>query len=307
MTDYRTKLVSCTADGANVNMGQISGLLTRIGHDRDWMLKIHCANHRVELAVKGAFKETKFLRVDEFYLANFNATKNSGKPKNAVQSTASDIEIEYYVLSKSIGTRSIGQRASAYKTLLDMWPAFITAYIKCISDPSYSNIKSKVKGHVEKFQSCHMLCLVSIYLDELKKMVPASKIFEGEGLLAFDIKNTIDLTSLGLYDCRESAGTNEEFLDSFLACFKIIHKDGNSSLSSKRAETVEILKHILTYKRTEFPNVCFLLEIIISVSGSNSSVERAFSILRKMLSDERLFLKHKRMELILTIAGNNKN
>ena len=79
LTDYRIKLVSCTADGANANMGQVSGLLTRIDHERDWILKIHRANHRVELA----FKETKFLRVDEFYLANFSAMKNSGKLKNA--------------------------------------------------------------------------------------------------------------------------------------------------------------------------------------------------------------------------------
>ena len=100
-----------------------------------------------------------------------------------------------------------------------MWPAFITAYKNCISDPSCSNIKNKVKGLLEKFQSYRMLCLVSTYLDVQEKMVPASKIFEGEGLLAFDNKNTIDLTLLGLYDCRESAGTNEEFLDSFLAPF----------------------------------------------------------------------------------------
>ena len=50
LTAYLMKLVSCTADGANVNMGQISGLLSRIGQDRDWMLKIHCSNHRIELA-----------------------------------------------------------------------------------------------------------------------------------------------------------------------------------------------------------------------------------------------------------------
>ena len=74
-----------------------------------------------------------------------------------------------------------------------------------------------------------MLCLVSAYLDILDKMVPASKIFEGECFLAFDIKNAIDLTLLGLQDCMESAGTNDEFLDSFLARFKIIQKDENSS------------------------------------------------------------------------------
>ena len=76
LTDYLMKLVSCTADGFNVNMGQISGLLTRIGHDRDWMLKIHCINHRIQLAVKAAFEDTKFVQVDEFYQASFNILKN---------------------------------------------------------------------------------------------------------------------------------------------------------------------------------------------------------------------------------------
>ena len=120
LTDYLTKLVSCTADGASVNMGHISGLLTRLGHDRDWMLKIHCANHRIELAVKAAFKDTKFAQVDEFYQANFNLLRNSGKLKSAVQAAASAIGIEYYVLSKLTGTRFVGHRSKAYKRLLDM-------------------------------------------------------------------------------------------------------------------------------------------------------------------------------------------
>ncbi len=54
------------ADGANVNFGHLSGLLTRIGKEREWLLKVHCANHRVELAVKGAFKGSGFEVVDEF-------------------------------------------------------------------------------------------------------------------------------------------------------------------------------------------------------------------------------------------------
>ena len=127
MTDYLTKLVSCTADGANVNMGRISGLLTRIGDDRDWLLKIHCPNHRIELSIKDAFKDTKFALVEEFYQANSNILGNSGKLRSAVQAAASAIGIEHYVLSKLTGTRFVGHRSKAYKRLLDMWPAFITA------------------------------------------------------------------------------------------------------------------------------------------------------------------------------------
>ena len=51
LTDYLMKLVSCTADGANVNMGRISRRLACIGHDRDGPLKIHFPNHRIDLAV----------------------------------------------------------------------------------------------------------------------------------------------------------------------------------------------------------------------------------------------------------------
>ena len=54
MASFRTKLISITSDGASVNTGKISGLMTRFASDREWLVKIHCINHRVELAVKDA-------------------------------------------------------------------------------------------------------------------------------------------------------------------------------------------------------------------------------------------------------------
>ena len=116
LTDYLTKLVSYSTECANVNT-RIFGLLTRIGHDRDWLLKIHCANHRIELAVKAAFKDTKFAQVDEFYQANFNILKNSVK------------------------LNCLGNEAKAWKRLLGMWPAFITAY---------KNKKNKIMSTTKK-------------------------------------------------------------------------------------------------------------------------------------------------------------
>ena len=133
--EYITKLVSCTADGASVNFGEKSGLLTRLEKDRDWFLKVHCVNHRIELAVKHAFKDSKFEKVDEFYQANYNLLKNSGKILSEVKASAAALEIQNYKLTKITGTRFVGHRTNALRRLLDMWPAFKMAYENLIASP----------------------------------------------------------------------------------------------------------------------------------------------------------------------------
>ena len=65
-TDYTKKFVGATADGASVNLGHISGLLTRLEVSRPWLLKIHCSNHRTELSVGDVFdNKSPFSVVDE--------------------------------------------------------------------------------------------------------------------------------------------------------------------------------------------------------------------------------------------------
>ena len=52
VTNYETKLVTLTTDDASVNTGRISGLITRFALGREWLVQIHCINHRIELAIK---------------------------------------------------------------------------------------------------------------------------------------------------------------------------------------------------------------------------------------------------------------
>ena len=47
--NYNEKMVSFTSNGAFVNTGQNECLITRMKRDRrDWLVPIHCVNHRVE-------------------------------------------------------------------------------------------------------------------------------------------------------------------------------------------------------------------------------------------------------------------
>ena len=52
---YNVKLVNFTADGVSVNFGKNSVFLRRLDDERGWLIKIHCASHWTELAIKDAF------------------------------------------------------------------------------------------------------------------------------------------------------------------------------------------------------------------------------------------------------------
>ena len=192
VADFQTKLVSCTADGASVNFGKHTGLLTRFAADRDWLLKIHCVNHRVEL-----MKDSVFKQVDEFYQSNFNLLKNSGKITSEVRAAAESLSIHFNKFPKITGTRFIGHRVKALTVLLDSWPAFIVAYENALASTSTKeDTKAKIRGLLKNFRCYKLLCRTCCYLDVLEKMRLASMVFEGKGLLPFDVWPSVCQTTM---------------------------------------------------------------------------------------------------------------
>ena len=70
-------------------------------------------------------------------------------------------------------------------------------------------------------------------------------------------------------------------------------------------EAVDLWAKIFQYRKSEYPNLRFLAELIIAISGSNSSVEHAFSLLTRMLSDQRLSTSHAMINMRLSIKVND--
>ena len=64
---------------------------------------------------------------------------------------------------------------------------------------------------------------------------------------------------------------------------------------------------ILCVQHQEFPNLPLLVELALHISGSNSSVERSFSILTLVLSDHCLGMSHDMMEKCMIITSNDKH
>ena len=62
--NVKASCAAVAADGAAVNFGSKSGVLTRMKEDdMDYLLTIHCVAHRLELALGDAFKNTYFKNV----------------------------------------------------------------------------------------------------------------------------------------------------------------------------------------------------------------------------------------------------
>ncbi|XP_050411066.1 uncharacterized protein LOC126825422 [Patella vulgata] len=68
---------------------------------------------------------------------------------------------------------------------------------------------------------------------------------------------------------------------------------------------VKLWQKICAYRKLQFPNLIKIVEILLCLGPSNSTVEAGFSHLTGMLSDRRLSLHHSSMEDLLLIKINN--
>ena len=250
--NYRTKLVSVTADGASVNTGRLSGLMTRLGEEREWLVKIHCINHRVELAVKDALVDSVFKEIDSFYLTNFYLMRGSGKIKSEVEKACGVLKIQHYTLPKMSGTRFVGHRRRALTNLLSTWPAFIMAYENVEADrKTQPQTKAKIQGLLKNFKSYRYITLACCYLDLLEKIVPASKVFEGELLLPFEIDSAIKTSETYLKEYSEGK-TDENDIDSHLhRYFLVPSDDGSYDLKGYFDSPGDQLKLLVNRKQVE--------------------------------------------------------
>ena len=76
---------------------------------------------------------------------------------------------------------------------------------------------------------------------------------------------------------------------------------------SPEISAFSIWRSMLCKREAEFPNMCLLAKLLLTISGSNSSVERGFSILTMMLSDQRLSTSQEVLEERMIISANDKN
>lgn len=117
-------------------------------------------------------------------------------------------------------------------------------------------------------------------------------------------RETRALTEIGTRFMATLSNGESSFDPSKLASewndLKLIVKHNYLSVKARK-----LWPKIFLYRKREIPNVCAVIELLLCIGLSNSTVERGFSSLTSMLSDRRLSLHHKTMENLLLIRVNN--
>ena len=102
--DFMDKLVGINVDGASVNLSKHKGVGTLLKEKSPWIQVIHCFNHRVELALKDAFRTTSFEEADSMFCRLYYLYQKSPKRLSELRELSEAYDKTAPKPSKATGT-----------------------------------------------------------------------------------------------------------------------------------------------------------------------------------------------------------
>ncbi|XP_071947384.1 zinc finger protein 862-like [Antedon mediterranea] len=156
--DPKKQLVGYCADGASVNMGRVNGVAARLKRDVPvpWMVVIHCASHRLELAIKDAFKGVSGIdMVIDMLQSIYYLYEKSSKRLRELRVIGEVMEEAVLKPCKANGTRWIQHKARACSALIQNYQA-IVAHLEA-QGADNSDVpaaeKTRLKGYLKILKS----------------------------------------------------------------------------------------------------------------------------------------------------------
>ena len=204
---FSSLLISVCCDGASVNMGQYTGACTQLKEDRDWLLVIHCANHRLELALKDAFKaDTSFQDVDEIMTQIYYMFRNSGKAKRLFTAVALILNVTSVGFVKASGTRFQNHKYAAVKAMMINFLPLCLYLEQMLETPkaAVGETSAKLRGYLNKFMSYKYLASLHFYHQVLRETAHLAYIMQTPSTMVTDIVTAIGQVQQKLTDIAES-------------------------------------------------------------------------------------------------------
>ena len=193
--------IAAGADGAAVNFGSNAGVLTRINADVPWLVHIHCVAHRLELALKDAFKGIYFEEIDDLMMQLYYMFKRSAKKWKQLRATAEILQEHVLKPARSHGTRWIDHRRSSLKTVDANLPSLVTMLEDMASserDDISSVDAAKYKGYMKVLKSRKLVLFLAFYQDIVDDLADLSTSLQFEHLPISIVRNNILSTLMSL-------------------------------------------------------------------------------------------------------------
>ena len=125
LSNWQSKLVGLSADGAAVNMGVRFGAAKWLRDQVPHLVAVHCCAHRIELAIKTISTNVAFLKSLEDALLQLYKLYKWPLCWSGLQEVGEMLVVSVLKPAKVTGTRWIGHRDRALKILLKGWKGFV--------------------------------------------------------------------------------------------------------------------------------------------------------------------------------------
>ena len=178
--DFQKRIMGLNVDGASVNTRVHNGVGVLMQADLPWLQVIHCFNHCLELAIKDAFQNDNFNKIDEMLMKFYYLYQKSPKRLRELKRIAEAWEKSVPKPSKSYGTRWIDHKLTSMKIMLENYGAYIS-HIESLSQTDSQALKrAELKGYLLKWKDASIPISLAIYLDVLSPLKRLSLSFQQE-------------------------------------------------------------------------------------------------------------------------------
>ena len=165
--DFMDELVGINVDGASVNLGRHKGVGTLLKEKSPWIQVIHCFNHRVELALKDAFRTTSFEEVDSMLCKLYCLYQRSPKRLSELRELSQAFDKTVPKPSKATGTCWIDHKYRAMELFFKHFGPYMSHLEQLTQTDSQALKRTEICGLVKKWKNANLIINIAIYRDVL--------------------------------------------------------------------------------------------------------------------------------------------
>ena len=164
---FTDKFVGINVDGAGVNLGKHRGVRKLVQEKATWLQVIHCFNHRVELALKNAFKITAFEDINTMLCKLYYLYQKSAKCLSELRSLSETYDKTILKPMKASGIHWIDRKWRAMEIDFKNYGAYIRRLEQLSFTDSQALKQAKIEGHIKKWKQACCIVNIAIYLNVL--------------------------------------------------------------------------------------------------------------------------------------------
>ena len=165
--NFASRLHGLNVDGASINTGIRNGLGAKIKEIAPWLTVIHCFNHRLELGVKDAFRESFFSEIDHMLLKFYYLYQKSPKRLRELREFGEIYDKVVPKPTKSAGTHWIAHKVQGMEIISSHYGIFMNHLESLSHMDSDPEKRAELAGYAKRWVQAKYPIHLAIYLDIL--------------------------------------------------------------------------------------------------------------------------------------------